>query len=163
MAADFHFRADHPNPRTTRWLHVLFYVGAFLLAFAGVYELYQYATHWTDGNDHSHLWQLALGIVYLIVAALIAYATYNHGGSGEIPPDRYVEVTGNTLVYELDQLDGRQTVDLRNLVAVDRPSVRELYLELRDGRRVVLPVYLIDDEARQEALEARLRAAAREA
>ena len=162
MVADYHFRADHPNPNTTRWLHVLFYCGALLLALAGVYELYQYATHWTDGTDHSHLWQLILGIVYLIVAGLVAYATYNHGGSGEIPPDRYVDVKNNTLVYELDQLAGKQTIDLSNLRRVTRPSVRELILELEDGSQRVLPVYLIDEDDKQAELERVLRAAASE-
>ena len=162
MVAEYHFRAAHPNPRTTRWLHVLFYCGALLLALAGAYELYQYATHWTDGTDHSHVWQLVLGVVYLTVAGLVASATYHHGGSGEIPPDRYVDIRNGKLIYELDQLAGKQTVELGELRRVTRPSVRELILELRDGSQQVLPVYLIDEDEKQAELERVLRSAAGE-
>lgn len=163
MVAEYHFRADHPNPRTTRWLHVMFYCAALLLALAGVYELYQYATHWTDGTDHRHVWQLVLGLVYLVVAGLVTYATYHHGGSGEVPPERYVAIRNGRLEYELDQLAGKQTVDLRSLRRITRPSVRELILELHDGRQQILPVYLIDEEEKQEELERVLRTAAAEA
>ncbi|MGB3800889.1 MAG: DUF308 domain-containing protein [Lewinella sp.] len=160
MAPEFHFRADHPDPGTTRWLHICFYVGAVLLAVAGVYELYLYATHWSAGDDSSYLWMLVLGIVYLIVAGLVAYATYNHGGSEEIPPERFVHIEGGVMTYELDQLQGREEIRLADIQAVHRPSVRELILELRDGKRITMPVYLIDEEDKQNELEALLNRSA---
>ncbi len=160
MADEFHFHADHPDPDTTRWLHVSFYIGALLLAIAGVYELYRYATHWAVGDDQSYLWQLILGIVYLVVAAVIAYGTYNHGGSGEIPPERFVHITGGTMVYQLDQLNGRQEIRLADIQAVHRPSVRDLILELIGGQKVIMPIYLIDEAEEQAKLENILTAAA---
>ena len=160
MAATFHFHSDHPDPGTTRWLHVGFYFAAVLLLVAAVYEFYQYATHWTDGDDNSHLWQLLLGILYLIVAVGVAYATYRHGGSGEIPPERFVTVDNGVMTYELDQLNGRQRVPLEEVEAVHRPSVRDLILELRGEKRLVVPIYLIDDEEKQAELERILTEAA---
>ncbi|WP_116108058.1 DUF308 domain-containing protein [Lewinella sp. IMCC34191] len=153
MAPDFHFRADHPDPGTTRWLHICFYLGAVLLAIAGVYELYLYATHWSAGEDSSHLWMLILGVIYLVVAGLVAYATYNHGGSGEIPPERFVRIQDGVMTYQLDQLQKEQKIRLANVRSVHRPTVRDLVLELTDGRRVTLPVYLIDEEEKQRELE----------
>ena len=153
MAAAFHFHSDHPDPGTTRWLHVGFYFAAALLLVAAGFEFYQYATHWTDGGDNGHLWQLLLGILYLLIAAAIVYATYRHGGSGEIPPERFVTVENGVMTYELDQLNGRQRVPLADVEAVQRPSVRELILELRGGERLVMPVYLIDDDGKQAELE----------
>ncbi|PPK85166.1 hypothetical protein CLV84_2058 [Neolewinella xylanilytica] len=159
MALQFHFHADHPEPGTTRWLHLSFYLGAILLVVAGVYELYRYATYWTAGDDRSHLWQLGLGILYLMVAAAVAFATYRHGGQ-ETPPDRYVTIEGGVMTYALDQLNGRQQIRLADIRSIQRPSVRDLILELSDGQRTVLPIYLIDDEAKQEELEKILAGAA---
>lgn len=152
----YSYHADHPNPRTTRLLHVLFYLGALLLLAAAGHSLYLYFTHWSAPDDSSGVWHLLLGLIYLVVSGLIAYATYTHGGTAgqdETPPDRYVEVDNGQLVYELNQLEGRQTVDLGAVARVERPSVRDLVLYLRDGQRVVVPIYLIDDEAKQQELE----------
>ncbi|MCP9236865.1 hypothetical protein [Lewinella sp. JB7] len=154
MIPDYSFRTDHPNPRTTRMLHLLFYFGALLLLVAAVHSLYLYFTAWTTGDDGSHLWSLVLGLVYLLVSVLIAYFTYNHGDDEVAPPDRYVEIEDGVLMFSLDQVSGRQVVDLSAVGSVSRPSVRELVLALRDGRQVVLPVYLIDDEEKQRELEA---------
>ncbi|WP_116128266.1 hypothetical protein [Lewinella sp. IMCC34183] len=161
MIPDYHYRADQPDPATTRLLHVLFYAAAALLLVAGVHSLYVYVTGWTAGDDYSHLWQLLLAILYLLAAGAVAYATYNHGGGKEAAPERYVDVAAGTMTYALDQLAGKQRVDLTQLAQVTRPSVRELILEFRDGRQVILPVYLIEGEEKQRELEALLQNAAR--
>ncbi|WP_420458182.1 hypothetical protein [Neolewinella sp.] len=151
---DFH-TPPPPNPRTTRLLHWLFYLGALLLLVAAIHSLYLYFTHWSGGEDDHPIWQLVLGLVYLVVSGLIVYATYTHGrGSAEeTPPQRYVRIQDGKLVYELDQLNGRQEIALDRIERVRRASVRDLLLELRDGERVLLPIYLIDDEGKQEELE----------
>ncbi|MBB4079728.1 hypothetical protein GGR28_002353 [Lewinella aquimaris] len=153
MIPDYTFRTEHPNPRTTRFLHLLFYFGAMLLLVAAVHSLYRYFTEWTVGDDNSHIWSLVLGLIYLIASILIGYFTYSHGGDGEDPPERFVEIEDGVMTYSLDQVTGRQVLDLATVREVSRPSVRELILSLRDGERVVLPVYLIDDEDKQRELE----------
>ncbi len=154
---DFHYRADHPAPGTTRLLHFLFYFGALLLLVAGVHSLYLYFTLWTGGDDNSHVWQLVLGMVYLIGGLVVAYSTYHHADGEAPPPDRYVDVKGGVMTYELDQLNGKQRLPLAELTAATRPSVRDMILEFRDGRQVVLPIYLIDEEDKQAELEALLK------
>ncbi len=151
---DFH-TPPPPNPRTTRLLHWLFYLGALLLLVAAIHSLYLYFTHWSGGEDDHPIWQLVLGLVYLVVSGLIAYATYTHGrgDDGKTPLQRYVRIQEGKLVYELDQLNGRQEIALDRIDRVTRASVRDLLLELRGGERVLLPIYLIDDEGKQEELE----------
>ena len=154
----YSFHADHaaPDPKVTRWLHVLFYLAALLLLLAGSYSLYLYFTHWSAGEDDEEWWHLVLGLIYLIISGLIAYATYRHGGPDavdEAAPPRYVAIENGRMVYELNQLEGRQEVQLSEVERVERPSVRDLILHLRSGQRRVLPIYLIDDEAKQQELE----------
>ena len=151
---DFH-TPPPPNPRTTRLLHWLFYLGALLLLVAAIHSLYLYFTHWSGGEDDHPIWQLVLGLIYLVVSGLIAYATYTHGQGDEeeLPPPRYVRIENGKLTYELDQLNGRQEIALDRIKRVKRASVRDLLLELRDGERVLLPIYLIDDEGKQAELE----------
>ncbi len=158
MIPDYHFRANRPDPGTTRMLHLLFYLGAFLLFVAAVHAFYVYWTEWTAGDDNSHLWNLVLGVVYLIVSGLIAYATYHHGdGDDTPPPDRYLLIEDGVMTYELDQLAGRRVVALDGLTRISQPSVRELRLHFRQGEEIGLPVYLIDEPAKQEELVATLR------
>ena len=158
---EYHFRTEHPDPGTTRFLHVLFYLGAVLLLVAAVHAFYVYFTTWSGGDDNSHVWQLVLGVVYLIVSGLIAYNTYHHGEDAVGPaPERFVSVIDGRMRYSLDQLSGENELDLRRLRAVTRPSVRDLILTLDDDSQRVLPIYLIDEEAKQEELERILRAAA---
>ncbi|NJB86770.1 hypothetical protein GGR26_002547 [Lewinella marina] len=161
MIPDYHFRADHSATGTARWIYLLLYAGAALLLVAAVYELYLYFTHWAIGDERDHVWQLILGILYLVVSGLVAYFTSQRHGREETPPERFVTIKDGILTYQLDQLNGKQRVDLRHLVATRRPSVRDLTLELKDGQRVELPIYLIDDEAKQAELEKILVAAAR--
>ena len=155
--ADFSFHAGGPtaSPGTTRLLHFCFYLGALLLLVAGVHALYLYFTAWSTQGDTAHLWQLALGIVYLLVSGLVVYATYTHhqGAKGETATERYVHLREGKLIYELDQVNGRQEIALDRIERVTRASVRDLLLELRGGERVLLPIYLIDDEAKQGELE----------
>ena len=157
--SEFTFRAAHADPRTTRWLHIGFYLGALLLSVAAVHSLYLYFTAWSAPDDNSHLWQLVLGLLYLLGSLGIVYATYHHGDhhGGESPPDRYARVDDGTLVYELDQLSGQQRVKIADITAAERTSVRDLVLTLRDGSQHVVPIYLIDDEAKQAELEGLLR------
>ena len=152
MIPDYHFRTEHPNPQTTRLLHLLFYLGAVLLLVAAGHSLYLYFTDWSAGDD-GHFWYLLLGLIYLLVSGLIAWFTYHHGDGHETPPDRYVEIRDGTMIWELDQLNGKQTVDLNTVVQADRPSVRDFLLTLEDGRQVILPIYLVDEENKQVELE----------
>ena len=151
---DFH-TPPPPNPRTTQLLHWLFYLGALLLLLAAIHSLYLYFTHWSGGEDDHPIWQLILGLIYLSVGGLIAYATYAHsqGDDEDVPPQRYVRIEDGKLIYELDQLNGRQEIALERIEGVKRASVRDLLLELRGGERVLLPIYLIDDEEKQRELE----------
>lgn len=161
MIPDYHFRADHPGQGSPRLMYILFYTGAALLLAAAIYEFYLYFTHWAVGDERGYLWQLILGIIYLIVSGIVAYFTYRRSSnSEEAPPDRYVIVQGGVLTYELDQLNGKQRLDLSQLAATSRPSVRDIVLTMRDGREVVLPIYLIDEEDKQAELEALLQKAA---
>ncbi|CAH0998842.1 hypothetical protein LEM8419_00157 [Neolewinella maritima] len=155
MTPDYDFHTTPPDPRTTGLLHALFYLAAVLLLAAAIYTLYLYFTHWSGGEDDHPIWQLILGLVYLVASGLIAYATYTHanGSDGEVPPERYVRIADGRLVYDLDQLSGRQEVDLDRIVKVSRPSVRDLVLDLSDGTQQVLPIYLIDEDGKQEELE----------
>ena len=155
MTAQYDFHTTPPNPRTTRLLHWLFYLGALLLLVAAIHSLYLYFTHWSGGENDSSIWQLILGLVYLVVSGLIAYATYTHGGGDddEVAPPRYVRIRDGKLTYELEQTAGRQEIALDRIVKVTRPSVRDLLLELRDGERILLPIYLIDEEDKQKELE----------
>ncbi len=152
MIPNYAFRTEHAAPRTTRWLHLLFYLGAGLLLAAAAHSLYLYFTDWSAGDD-GHFWYLVLGLVYLLVSALIAWFTYHHGDDEESPPDRYVEIRDGVMVWELDQLNGAQRVDLKTVARAERPSVRELLLTLQDGSRLMLPIYLVDEEAKQVELE----------
>ncbi len=133
-------------------LHLLFYLGAVLLLVAAIHSLYLYFTDWSAGDD-GHFWYLVLGLVYLLVSGLIAWFTYHHGAGEETPPDRYLEIRNGVMTWELDQLKGKQRVDLKSVVRAERPSVRELSLTLQGGREVVLPIYLVDEEAKQVELE----------
>jgi hypothetical protein len=159
VIADYQFRSDHqPDPRTTRWFHLLFYLGALLLLVAAVHSIYVYWTDWSAGDDNSHLWNLLLGLVYLIVSGLIAYATYHHGRGREEPaPSRYLIIEDGVMTYELDQLAGRRVVDLTGLESVSQPSVRELRLRFRDKEDLSLPVYLIDEPEKQVELRETLQ------
>lgn len=159
MIPDYRFRTAPPDPRTTRLLHWLFYLGALLLLVAAVHSLYRYLTEWTAGDDNSHLWDLLLGIVYLIASGLIAYATYRHGSGPreELAPERYADIKDGILTYQLDQLSGTQRIDLGQVRQVTKPSVRELVLTTEGGERHVLPIYLIDEEEKQRELEGILK------
>ncbi len=152
MIPDYHFRAEHANPRTTRLFHLLFYLGAALLLVAAGQSLYFYFTDWSASDD-GHFWYLILGLLYLLVSGLIAWFTYHHGDGQETPPDRYVEIRDGIMVWELDQLNGKQRVDLDTVVRADRPSVRDFLLTLQDGTQIVLPIFLVDEEAKQVELE----------
>lgn len=160
---DFQFRAVHPGKqKATRLIHFCFYLAALLLAIAGAYALYRYFNAWSTIDDNSHLWDLVLGIAYLVVSFLVVYATYHHGEghTHENTHDRYAEAKNGILTYELDQVNGTQTVVLDQITKVEKPSIRELVIHLKDRTEMVLPIYLIDDEDKQNELEALLIAAA---
>ncbi|THH39435.1 hypothetical protein [Neolewinella litorea] len=163
MIPDYDFHSDTPNTGNLRLLHWLFYAGALLLLLAAVYEFYLYSTHWAVGDERDHLWQLVLGFIYLLVGGLVAWFTYQRtAGNAESPPERFVTIRGGTMTYQLDQLNGKQQLDLKQLSGATRPSVREMILEMKDGRKVTLPVYLIDNDEKQAELENLLMNAARQ-
>jgi hypothetical protein len=152
---DYHFRAEHiPRARTTRLLHWLFYLGALLLLIAGIHSLSLYFTEWSMGDDDSHLRHLLLGLLYLLISAVVVYATYNHGGKGgELPPERYAKIVDGQFTYHLDQVSGVQRVDLARVKKVTKPSVREMILTTDDGVDHPIPIYLIDEDDKQLELE----------
>lgn len=141
-------------------MHLCFYLAALLLAVAGIFAIYRYFTAWSSADDNSHLWDLLLGVLYLVIGAVVVYATYNHGNAhaDEETAHRFAQIKDGILTYELDQVSTVQTVALDQIVRVEKVSIRELVLHLKDGAKLVLPIYLIDDEVKQRELESLLRA-----
>ena len=153
MNPTYAYHSDPPPPARGRYLYLFFDLAAVLLLVAGGHSLYLYFTHWTGGDDGGAVWQLILGLLYLIVGVLVAYFAHHQGRPEEPAPERYVTVSDGHLTYVLDSISGKQRLPLAGLTEVNRLSVRDLMLEFSDGRQVVLPIYLIDGEEKQVELE----------
>ncbi|MFT4751368.1 MAG: hypothetical protein ACI819_001820 [Neolewinella sp.] len=142
---------DHAEPRD-RWVHFLLFLGAFLLLLAAGQQWFLYFTDWHAADNENSYWHLGLGVAYLIVGALLAYIGYRHKHASRSATDRYARIDETHLRWSLTQKADEETILLADIASVDQPNVRDLKVTLKDGNTVIVPIYLIAGEEKQEEL-----------
>lgn len=154
MKLRFSYHSEHHADRTDRWRHFLHYAGALLLIIAGNQQLYYYFTHWSgsDGGG-ARWWNLALGLLCLMVGLWLAYSVFRAEDSDTVEAtDRYVRVDERQLVWKLEQGQPEQRLLLAEVAAVQRMNVRQLDIRLRDGSVRSLPIFLVPGREKQDEL-----------
>ena len=160
MTTPFTYHSEHHADRQHRWIHFLMFAAAFVLILAGAYEVFLYFTDWhATEDDHSWL-HLILAAIYLTIGGLLAFAGYRHIHSDPHVGERFVTIKDGVLSYHLIVTEPTEQIDLTDIVAVEQPNVRDLVLQLRDGSKRILPIYLITNEHKQTELVDALRPAA---
>lgn len=123
-----------------------------MLLLAAGQQWFLYFTDW-HAADHEHsYWHLGLGVIYLIVGAVLAYIGYRHKHASHGACDRYARIDETHLRWSLTQKADEETILLADVASVERPNVRDLKVTLKDGSTVILPIFLIASEGKQEEL-----------
>ena len=152
MRLRYSYHSEHHAEPSARWVHFLLFLGAFLLLLAAGQQLFFWWTDWHSADDEHSYWHLGIGLVFLLVGAALAYAGYRHERESRGDDDRYVRVGEDDLTWSLTQVTDEQRIALADIVGVDHPNVRDLKLTLRDGNTLVLPIYLVTNQEKQEEL-----------
>lgn len=152
MKLRYSYHSEHHAEPSDRWVHFLLFLGAFLLLLAAGQQFFLFATDWHASDEGHSWWHLTLGLAYLLVGAAMAYIGYRHEHASRGPADRYVRIGEDDLTWSLTQKLDEQNVALADITAVDRPNIRDLKLTLKGEKSVVLPIYLITCDAKQEEL-----------
>lgn len=147
----YSYHSEHSATNKDRWIHFALFLGAILLLLAGAQQLYVHFTSWQTTDDASY-WHLTVGVIYLVIAALMTFLGTRLHTTSQGDADRYVRVEQKNLVWDLTQVDGKQTVPLSTIQRVDRRSIRDLELTLATGEKMVLPIYLVASHDKQEEL-----------
>lgn len=156
MRLRYSYHSEHHAEPTDRWVHFLLFLGAFLLLLAAGQQFFLFVTDWHASDEAHSWWHLTLGLIYLLVGAALAYAGYRHEHASRGPADRYVRVGEEDLTWSLTQKVDEKKVALADISTVERPNIRDLKLTLKDGSSVILPVYLVTCQAKQNDLLATL-------
>lgn len=152
MKLRYSYHSEHHAEPADRWVHFLLFLGAFLLLLAAGQQIFLFATDWHASDEEHSWWHLLLGLIYLLTGALLAYVGFRHEHATRGPADRYVRIGESELTWSLTQKLDEKKVVLADIAAVDRPNIRDLKLTLNDGTTVILPVYLLTSEAKQDEL-----------
>lgn len=158
MILRYTYHSEHHADRQHRWVHFLTFAGAVLLLIAGAYELFLFFTDWHSSDDAHGYWTLALALAYLIVGGALTYAGIRHVNHADHTTERYVRVDDENLMYHLGKEEG--TIPLTQIANVNRPNIRDLRIELKDGSTRLLPLYLITNKEKQDELITTLQEAA---
>ncbi|MFT6001138.1 MAG: hypothetical protein ACI81P_003607, partial [Neolewinella sp.] len=135
-----------------RWIHFLLFLGAFILLLAAGQQLFLYFTDWHAADDEHSWWHLGFGLAYLLVGGVLAYSGYRYKYAVRGPADRYVRISDDDLTWSMAQKLDEKKIALADIATVERLNVRDLKLTLKDGNTVLLPIYLVTNEAKQEEL-----------
>jgi len=152
MILRYSYHSEHHAEPRARWVHFLLFLGAFILLLAAGQQLFLYFTDWHTSEEEHSWWHLGLGLGYLLVGGGLAYAGYRHEYASRGPADRYVRVSNDELTWSLTQKLEEQKIALADIAGMERLNVRDLKLTLKDGNTVILPIYLVTNEAKQEEL-----------
>jgi len=152
MKLRYSYHSEHHAEPSDRWVHFLLFLGAFLLLLAAGQQFFLFATDWHASDEGHSWWHLALGLIYLFVGATLAYVGYRHEHASRGPADRYVRIGEDNLSWSLTQKVDEKKVALADIAAVERLNIRDLKLTLQNGDTVILPIYLITSDAKQEEL-----------
>lgn len=152
MKLRYSYHSEHHAEPGDRWVHFLFFLGAFLLLLAAGQQWFLYFTDWHAADGENSYWHLGLGLIYLIVGAVLAYVGYRHERASRGATDRYARIDETHLRWSLTQKVDEESILLADIAGVERPNVRDLKVTLRDGNTVTLPIFLIDSEGKQEEL-----------
>jgi len=157
MKLRYSYHSEHHAEPSDRWVHFVLFLGAFLLLLAAGQQIFLFVTDWHSSDEGHSWWHLILGLIYLLVGAVLAYIGYRHEHASRGPADRYVRVGEEDLTWSLTQKVDEKKIMLADISAVERPNIRDLKVTLKGGTSVVVPVYLITSEAKQEELITTLR------
>lgn len=151
MKLRYSYHSEHNADKQDRWIHFVLFIGAILLLLAGGHQLYVHFTGWQTTGDDSYR-HLMLGIIYLMSGIVIALwgMRLHNVSNGEA--DRFVRVDEEQITWDLTQIDGERSIQLADIARVERTSVRDLALTLASEQTVILPIYLIANEEKQEEL-----------
>ncbi len=139
------------------WVHFLLFSGAFLLLVAAAQQFFLFSTDWHASDQEHSYWFLILGLVYLLLGGALAWWGFRLVKARRSDFERYVHIDDASITWQLYQPDGVQRMALKDLVKAEQLNVRELQLTRTDGSTLVLPIYLVDGEAKQEELLETLR------
>jgi hypothetical protein len=154
MILRYSYHSEHHAEPRARWVHFLLFLGAFILLLAAGQQLFLYFTDWHATDDENSWWHLGLGLGYLLVGGGLAYAGYRQEYASRGPADRYVRISDDDLTWNLTQKRDEQKIALADIASVERLNVRDLKVTLKDDNAVILPIYLVTNEAKQEELMA---------
>ncbi len=152
MKRSYSYHSASNRKGQVRWLPLGILLGAILLVLAAAQQFYLHFTAWTveeEGNNWHHL---IFGVISLVAAILAAWFGYRLRTTPSGEPDRFVTINGKELAWDLTQSERMQKTSLDGLLDVERPNVRELKLTFSSQAAIILPIYLITDEAKQEEL-----------
>jgi len=152
MRLRYSYHSEHHAEPSARWVHFLLFLGAFLLLLAAGQQFFLFATDWHASDEGHSWWHLTLGLIYLLIGAALAYVGYRHEHASRGPADRYVRVGEDDLTWSLTQKVDEKKIALADIAVVERPNIRDMKLTLQDGNTVILPIYLITSEGKQDEL-----------
>ncbi|TXF88684.1 hypothetical protein FUA23_13540 [Neolewinella aurantiaca] len=157
MKLRYTYHSEHHAEPKDRWIHFLLFLGAFLLLLAAGQQWFMYFTDWHASDQEHSLWHLGLGIVYLVIGAVLAYIGYRHEHASRGATDRYVRIDETHLRWSLTQKIDEASVALADIAAIERTNIRDLRVTLKNGENVILPIFLIASEGKQEELMEAIR------
>lgn len=157
MKLRYSYHSEHHAEPSARWVHFLLFLGAFILLLAAGQQFFLFATDWHASDEGHSWWHLTLGLIYLTVGAVLAYVGYRHEHASRGPADRYVRIGEDDLTWSLTQKLEEKKIALADIASVERPNIRDLKISLKDGEVVILPIFLITSEGKQEELLATLK------
>ena len=152
MKLRYTYHSEHHADPKDRWVHFVLFLGAFLLLIAAGQQWFLFFTDWHASDQEHSYWHLGLGIIYLIIGGVLAYIGYRHEHASRGACDRYARIDETHLRWSLTQKVDETAVALAEIKKVKRTNIRDLQLTLADGSIVVLPIYLIASEGKQEEL-----------
>jgi hypothetical protein len=157
MKLRYSYHSEHHAEPKDRWVHFLLFLGAFLLLLAAGQQWFLYFTDWHAADGEHSYWHLGLGAIYLLIGAVLAYIGYRHEHASRGACDRYARVDETHLRWSLTQKVDEESIALADIASVERPNVRDLKIILKDGKTIVLPIFLIASEGKQEELLGMIR------
>lgn len=152
MKLRYSYHSEHQAKFSERWFHFLLYLIAFFLLLAAGQKFFLFATDWRTSDDEQSWWLLIQGLIFLLMGGTAAYTGYVYKRATRSLAERFVQIGEKTLNWNLTQEPDYKKVVLADLAAVERPNIRDLKLTLKDGITVILPIYLITSEAKQDEL-----------
>jgi hypothetical protein len=152
MKLRYTYHSEHHAEPKDRWIHFLLFLGAFLLLIAAGQQWFLFFTDWHASDTEHSYWHLGLGLVYLVIGAVMAYIAYRHENSSRGAADRYARIDETHLRWSLTQKTDEESVALEEIATAERTNIRDLRITRKDGTSVVLPIFLIASEGKQEEL-----------